>query len=290
MKKLIICIVLTLTSFTATFAQKGLLWEISGKGMKKPAYLFGTIHMYDTTAYQTPQAPIDILNKVNKVYFEIDLGHIDQAEMMAGLFIKDTAQYLDKLLDAKSLAKLDSLAARSAMLKMLGNRIYTIKPFLLASMLMAGDTPPTSIEAELYKAAIAKNDSVGGIETMKEQMAAVDAVSIPGQANMLRDMLNNYMPPAEIIRKLTDAYVKQDADNILSTLNDNLPVDVNFDKSIRSERNYVMADRIDSLLRKESPLIAVGAGHLGSDDGIIALLQKKGYKLKNIPFTIKKLK
>jgi uncharacterized protein len=160
---------------------------------------------------------------------------------------------------------------------------------MLASMLLGGDTPPTSIEAELYKAAIAKNDSVGGIETMKEQMAAVNAVSIPSQVNMLKEMLENYMPPAEILKRITEVYTRQDTDNILSVLNDNLPVDVNFDKKIRSDRNYVMADRIDVILRKESPLIAVGGGHLGNEDGLISLLQKKGYKLKNIPFTIKKL-
>ncbi|MBS7321171.1 MAG: TraB/GumN family protein, partial [Myroides sp.] len=49
MKKLVksiaIC-ALTLVSFTI-FAQdnKSLLWEISGKGLEKPSYVFGTIHM-----------------------------------------------------------------------------------------------------------------------------------------------------------------------------------------------------------------------------------------------------
>jgi uncharacterized protein YbaP (TraB family) len=49
-----------------------------------------------------------------------------------------------------------------------------------------------------------------------------------------------------------------------------------------------MADRIDVLLQTESPLIAVGGGHLGTPTGLITLLEKKGYKLRNIPFAIQK--
>ncbi|WP_186774271.1 TraB/GumN family protein [Chitinophaga pinensis] len=61
---------------------KGLLWEITGKGLSKPAYLFGSMHIYDTGSYQLPQVPFDLLDKVDKLYLELDLGKIDPKEMM----------------------------------------------------------------------------------------------------------------------------------------------------------------------------------------------------------------
>ncbi|WP_186774272.1 TraB/GumN family protein [Chitinophaga pinensis] len=40
-----------------------------------------------------------------------------------------------------------------------------------------------------------------------------------------------------------------------------------------------MADRIDSLLKQEHPLIAVGAAHLGARTGLIELLRQKDIRL-----------
>jgi uncharacterized protein YbaP (TraB family) len=289
LKTIVICITLLVAGYQSSSAQqKGLLWEISGKGMKQPAYLFGTIHMYDTSVYQLPQPPFALLDKVKKAYFELDFGKIDMGEMMSSIFIKDSTQNIDKLLDSTSLTKLNKMIAASASLKMLGNRVYTIKPFLLLSIMMGGDGKIPSVDMELYKAALSKKDSVGGLETLKEQLAAVDAISIPAQVEMLRESLVKDRSLQEILNKLTNIYIKQDIENMLTELEDDMAADVNFNQKLAFDRNIVMADRIDVLLRTESPLIAVGAGHLGTSAGLIALLRKRGYKLKNIPFTIQK--
>lgn len=290
LKTIVVCITLMITGFKSSSAQqkKGLLWEISGNGMKEPAYLFGTVHLYDTALYQLPQAPFALLDKVKKVYFELDFGRIDPQEMMSAIFIKDSTQRIDKLLDPVSLAKLNEIIATSATLKMFGDRVYSVKPFILLPLLMGNDGKTPSLDMELYKAALSKNDSVGGLETVKEQMAAIDGISTPVQIDMLRKSLAKGFSAQEMLNRLTNVYVKQDIEGMLTELNDDMPVDASFNEKLLIERNIVMADRIDILLHKESPLIAVGGGHLGASTGLIALLQKKGYTLKNIPFTIQK--
>ena len=290
LKTIVVCITLMITGFKSSSAQqkKGLLWEISGNGMKQPAYLFGTVHLYDTSLYQLPQPPFALLDKVKKVYFELDFGHIDPQEMMAAIFIEDSTQRIDKLLDPVSLAKLNEIIATSSTLKMFGDKVYSVKPFILLPLLMGNDGKTPSVDMELYKAALSKNDSVGGLETVKEQMAAIDAISTPVQIDMLRKSLAKGLSGQEMLNRLTNVYVKQDIESMLTDLNDDMPVDASFNEKLLIERNIVMADRIDILLHKESPLIAVGGGHLGAATGLIALLQKKGYKLKNIPFTIQK--
>lgn len=108
LKPFILILALLWGAFHPVSAQqhsKGLLWEISGKGLSKPAYLFGSMHIYDTASYQLPQLPFDLLDKVDKLYLELDLGKIDPREMMEGMYITDSTAYIDKQLDALSMEK-----------------------------------------------------------------------------------------------------------------------------------------------------------------------------------------
>lgn len=290
LKTIVLALVLLVIACTPASAQQrtGLLWKISGKGMSQPAYLFGTVHLYDTSSYQLPRAPFDLLDKVDKVYFELDFGKINPQEMMSAMFIADSSQYINKLLDPASLEKLKRLTASSAIVKMLGDKVYTIKPILLSTLLTNNDGKASSVDLELYKAAVSKNNPVGGLETVKEQMDAFNTISIPAQVDMLRQTLAKNLSPADLLNRLMAVYVKQDIEHMLDEWNDDMPMDANFEEHLLIKRNINMADRIDSLLHKEHPLIAIGAAHLGNSTGLIELLKKKGYTLTNIPFTIKK--
>ena len=53
-------------------------------------------------------------------------------------------------------------------------------------------------------------------------------------------------------------------------------------KALITDRNKNMADRIDLLMKKQSIFIAVGAAHLGGEEGLVNLLKRKGYTLKEI--------
>lgn len=289
-KTIVICIVCLLAGLNASIAQqrKGLLWEVSGNGLKQPAYLFGTVHLYDTTLYELPQMPAGLIDKVDKVYFEMDYSKLDQAEMMAAMVIKDSTQYLNKLLDTTSIASLKRLSAKSPMLKMLGTKIYAIKPLILMSWISAGSTKAAVVDIELFKIMMARQKPVGGLETAKDQMAAIDAVPLPKQADMLKKALDEKFSLDQQISKLTEVYARQELDDVMTVLNDNIPVDASFDDAIRLKRNRTMADKIDSIFHTAHPLIAVGAGHFGNSDGLIALLQDKGYKVKSVPLVIKK--
>lgn len=290
LKATILCLALLVTGIKATRAQQqtGLLWEITGNDLKQPAWLFGTVHMFDTTMYQLPQAPFELLPKVDKVYFEMDFSKLNPAEMMAAMMITDTTQYLNKLLNTPSLNRLKALGTSSPMIKMMGDKIYAIKPLLLISMLTASATQATMVDLEIFKVAMAQQKPVGGLETTKDQMAAIDQVPITRQAEMMKKYFNHSKSLNQQVSELTAVYAKQHINDLMTQVNDNMPVDASFDQAIRLKRNETMTNKIDSILRTEHPLIAVGGGHLGNSDGLIALLEKKGYQLKSIPFTFQK--
>lgn len=97
------------------------------------------------------------------------------------------------------------------------------------------------------------------------------------------------MSPDVAIRKVTETYVKQDIEHMMAELNENLPIDAGFNETLIVKRNLVMANRMANLLGKQSTMVAVGSGHLGGPSGLIALLRKKGYTLKPIPFSFVKV-
>ncbi|SFO21555.1 hypothetical protein SAMN05428949_4501 [Chitinophaga sp. YR627] len=291
LKAFVLILILLWGAFHPVSAQqqpKGLLWEISGKGLSKPAYLFGSMHIYDTAGYQLPQLPFDLLDKVDKLYLELDLGKIDLREMMEGMYISDSTAYIDKQLDALSMEKMRRFVQSAPLSSAMGNKLYAIKPMLLISMLTGSAGKAASVDFELYKAANSRKLPVGGLETVREEMEALKAVSLSSQMDMLRLVLDQQISPAEMLKRMTTSYVQQDIEQLLYELNYNTSSSDGANDALLVKRNIVMADRIDSLLKNEHPLIAVGAAHLGAGKGLIVLLKQKGYTLTNIPFSIKK--
>jgi len=293
MKKIIaLCFAFTAfaTLFFTTSAQaqaKGLLWQITGKNIKAPTYLYGTVHLYDTSVYRLPQPVMAKLKQTKQVYFELDFGKINPMEVLQYAMVKDSTERLDKLLDSASLKKLRAVAKSSVMMQMLGDNMYRLKPLFLTTLLM-NNGKAVAIDMEMYNRAKQLKDSIGGLETMAEQMQAINAIPVTAQANMIKDMLKTYNGADELIKKLTNIYVKQDINTLLSEMNDNTPMDADFNEALLIKRNIIMANRIDSLLGQRSTMIAVGAGHLGGSTGLIALLKKKGYQLKAVPFAFTK--
>jgi len=281
-----VCLML-ITAQTTLAQTKGLLWQITGKNIKQPTFLYGTIHLYDTSMYKLPEPVLAKLAQTKQVYFELDFGKINPMDMMKFALVKDSTERLDKLLDAASLQKFRDIAKSSAMLQMMGENMYRLKPIFLTTMLL-NNGKSVAIDMEMYNRAKQLKDSVGGIETVEEQMAAINALPAASQAQMVKEMLKTYTTADEAIKKLTGIYVKQEINTLLSELNDGAPMDAAFNETLLDKRNVIMANRIDTLVGKTSTMIAVGAGHLGGPKGLIALLQKKGYQFKNVPFTFVK--
>jgi uncharacterized protein YbaP (TraB family) len=54
-------------------------------------------------------------------------------------------------------------------------------------------------------------------------------------------------------------------------------------KRLLTDRNYKMAGKIEQYLTTDNTyFVVVGAGHLVGDEGIVRLLQTKGYKTRQL--------
>ncbi len=269
---------------SAKAKEKGLLWQISGKRIKNPTYLFGTIHLFDTSLYKLPQKVMERLGQVKKVYFELEFSDKTLAEQRRYAMVTDTMQQINKLMHPGALAKFNTAIKDHPATKKLGKAIYKFKPIFITPMLLTNGKTVT-VDMEMYKLASASGVAVGGLETVAEQMKAIDAVPMTKQVKMMEAFLEDYRGPDPIIKKMTEAYVKQDVDRLLASLSDDGSADANLDKNVIVGRNIKMAERIDKIAGGQSTMFAVGAGHLGGPQGLIELLRKKGYVLKAVPIT-----
>src|SRR5215510_11523891 len=152
-------------------AKTSLLWKISGNGLTKPSYLFGTIHMLcadDATLSDQMKA---IIAKIDNVYFEVD---IDNLMEMLGAISKmkmtgDTT--LQDLLSKEDYEKVKDYFENHASLLPF-SMLETFKPILAASTLEQGNMPcdaPAGMEEVIMKEAKEHDKAIKGLETMSYQ-------------------------------------------------------------------------------------------------------------------------
>lgn len=278
--------ILTVFAFSNLNAQNSLLWKIEGKGLKNPSYLFGTVHIYDTADFKIPQIVFQSLEQCQVYAMEINPDEMNPAAISSRMMIMDN-KTLDILMGREAFDKLMSFPVPA----MMGaDAVKRIKPIFTTSLIYLEDISqqPQSIDQDLYRYAKARFKPVLGIETIEEQLNAVDAIPMNEQAEMLKESLMKTEDPKEMIRKLWDAYKTQNFDDLEKELEESNSSAL-FTHELITKRNINMADRISDIIAKNgSVFAAIGALHLNNLDdtkGVIMLLQDKGYILTPVEFS-----
>lgn len=299
MKKLLLLFTLLLLIQLPSQAQ--LLWEISGNGLKRPSYLYGTMHIGDDRVYDFNDSLLTVFYKCDIVAGELVIKQdlFTGLNMLLGMRMKgDTT--LSDLLPREKYAlvkrKLDKRLDEMGILYM-ANYIEQIKPFFISVLLSdLGKVSASSRPAiDLYFQNIAreKNIEVVGLETVEEQMSVFDRISLKKQAEMLYEELNKSEEDAEQAKeemdKLIDIYASENLDSLYQlTLGE---FDTQMNAELLDKRNINMADRMVPYMKRKKKtqiFVAVGAAHLPGEGGVINLLRKKGYTLRAVNFPAKK--
>lgn len=262
--------------------EKSLLWKISGKGLKSPSYLFGTIH---ATCDATLDAnTLKALDETEQLFLEIDMD--DEAmpmQMMKYMKMNDDEK-LSTLLSAEDFEIVDVFLKEN--MKMSAKMFDTFKPFMVSAMLMPKllDCKYASVESELMRVTKEQNEEVYGLEKVEEQLKVFDAIPYQTQADELLKTAKNGLEKDKIeFQKIMDSYNSKDIEGMLKMMDDS-------DNKITADNKDVLLNNrnknwIPIIIKtaKEMPtFFGVGAGHLAGDEGVIKLLRKKGYKVEAV--------
>lgn len=287
--------ILTFLSLLLVFAsaqaqsEKGVVWEITGRGLKEPSYLFGTYHLL-TNSYlnEIPQVKQSLAkSKGLVVEAVIDSSKLQSIAMMAimpdkkisGMITPEEAKLISAELEALmgvNLAAVDQLKPSSVIVLM----TLTYSQKLNDEVLKKYPGQPMDV----YLAATAKkeNKTVTALETIEQQLNLLyNHFSLEEQARQLVIFVKQKEISEQSQAKLLQIYLEHDLEKLFRYA-DSLPKDMGDSDFLLKDRNMNWMKTLPDLMHKESQFIAVGALHLPGPDGVISLLQKQGYTVKPV--------
>ncbi|WP_342086557.1 TraB/GumN family protein [Dyadobacter sp. OTU695] len=279
---LLVFCVLSLVSRAQVPAENSLLWEISGRGLAKPSYLFGTIHLICPTDFSLSDSLKSTLSRTRQVALEMDM---DDPGMMAGMMkaMNMTADNeLKKLVTSQEYERLDRFFKDSVHVGLA--MFERAKPFVLMGPLFNTvlDCQPQSYEMALVELAGKQKSEVIGIETLEEQMAIFDTIPYKDQAKMLLNLIDSLPSARKEFKALIELYKAQNINELYGmTLKSEFGMEGN-EELMLFARNRKWIPRIRRIASAKPTFFAVGAAHLGGEKGVIALLRKEGFQVKAV--------
>lgn len=257
---------------------QSLLYEISGNSLKKTSYLYGTIHI--TSKQQLPiyEKAKEKLSTCKLFLMELDPAKMNSPAMYGKLMLPDNKT----LKDYMSMKDYEALSIRfNAITGYQLLMFEKFQPIMIESVIEIMETKNKTdssgvimMDMELSSLAKQKDIQTKGIETPTEQIDAMLRIPVVDQLEMLLAGWQDANQDTE------DLYAKNDIDSLYLATVSAMPATAR--KALITDRNQIMADRLDSLIKKQSVFIAVGAAHLGGEEGVVNLLRRKGYILKDM--------
>ena len=269
----------------ALFAQawpKALLWTVVPPAGRDTSYLFGTMHSTDDRAFGQLVPVQQVMTRCATVAGELDLqGQDNLALSLMGRLMLPADTELKDLYTRRQWKRLQpALNDRLGPLSVMMGRM---KPFFILATLMDGDMA-SDRERMLDDALLEHGRELGkrviGLESVLEQMNALDAIPLNEQAELLYAHL---LEPSEgeDLSTMHQAYADQDLDRLWTLTNAASTGSLAFEKALITDRNRVMVQRMDSVITIDSTaLFLIGAAHLPGPDGLIMGLRALGYDVE----------
>jgi uncharacterized protein len=292
MKKIFGAIMAGLVCLTATGQGKTetdnntLLWRISGKDLSQPSYLFGTIHMLCASDLELSDSLRTAIRNANEVYLELDMDNmIELMGVMSKMKMNGDTTLAD-LLSPDEYKKIRKFFAdRPSVIPFALLEKY--KPMLAASSLMEADMScknPVSMEQLVMTDAKSKKKKIRGLETMAFQLSIFDSIPYKLQAKQLLKYVEDYgkEKEKEQYQELITAYMSQQLEKLGKLTQRDETGIKEFMDILVYQRNENWVAKLKNILPEKSVVVAVGAGHLPGEKGVINLLRKAGYKVEPV--------
>jgi uncharacterized protein YbaP (TraB family) len=260
-----------------------LLWEVSGNGLTKPSYLFGTFHLLCRDDIRFSDALKQGVQNAAEVYLELDMD--DPSTLLGGLMLmnmKGNRKLKDLYTEVEYKRVVDYF--RDSLQAPL-NLFQSMKPFFLVALLYPKMMPcpsVSSVEDEVMKLAKQNGKEIKGLETMAFQASVFDSIPYEEQAAELLRSIDSMVLSKKYFDSMITAYKEQRMGELESLMkNEEFGMESNQD-ILLDNRNRNWVGQLKTIMKQAAVFVAVGAGHLPGKTGLIALLRKEGYTLRPV--------
>lgn len=261
---------------TSSKLENTLLWEVSGNGLSKPSYLYGTIHMICSPDYFLTDKTKNAFESSEKLMLEINFS--DPKEMSEMQQLAMGKESLSKKLTPEQLAKLDVILKKTTGMTVKQVDSFSLLTVLgLISMKSFGCADLKFYEMEFIQQAEKRNIEIGGLEAVKDQFVILENAYTNDEIIAMLDE-----SALEETTKLVSTYKAENIESLYNIATDEKFTSEKTKKIILDERNLNWVKNMPELMKKQSIFFAFGSAHLGGEFGVINLLRKAGYKVKPI--------
>lgn len=281
MKKIffVLCVLL---SFSLSAQYNSLLWKITGNGLKKPSYLYGTMHTSDSRVFNFSDSLMPFFNASKAYAMELDPVTAFDFSILSKITM-GKGYSLKKMIPDTDYVFLDSVMRKEVgmSVKIFDNvaPVFTMSLLEMKSMGLSDSSIKGNkevLDVYFHNLAKKKKKKLIGIETVEEQLGALNSLTYQEQADMLLVELHAMRNNSSEGTELVEYYLQQDLDK-LAAMNSVTDMPDKFYTALVTDRNIRMADRIAVFIQEQPVFVAIGALHLPGQGGVIELLRKKGY-------------
>ncbi|WP_196889265.1 TraB/GumN family protein [Aureivirga sp. CE67] len=276
---LIVAVFIANLGFAQGKLENSTLWKITGNGLEKPSYLFGTIHIY---CGEVPfdKEDLEAMKNTNQLALEIDMSNPAkiQQEVMQYSFLP-AGKTVNDYLTPEQTTKIDSIFR--AKVGMPFATFQTMKPLLVSTFITTQMLDCKSTEG--YETAILKKfqgKQIFGLESVKDQMDAFDKMSIEDQAKSLVELADNPEQIKTYLEKMIEVYDSENIEELLKLMDEEESFNEEAAAALLDKRNQNWIPVMEKMMKENPTFFAVGAAHLAGDQGVVNLLRKAGYKVE----------
>jgi uncharacterized protein YbaP (TraB family) len=251
-------------------------------------YLLGSVHILRESDFPLHPRMESAFEQADLVLFEapIDsIGDASAAPRMLEVAMLPEGTSLDEVVPEKTFRRAEA-AARE--LGIDPTVIRPMRPAMVAMLLTlleyenAGFTE-MGIDLHFYRRAVEKGVPVGYFETVAEQLDIIFDSTPELAAQFLDATLEQLESSEDEIARLMDAWKNGDHEALDRLLNETMEGLPELRNRLLIDRNHRWAERLEPWLKKDQDvLIVVGAGHLPGDEGLIRLLEKRGFRIRQL--------
>jgi uncharacterized protein len=275
---------------------RGYLWKITGGS--NPGYLVGTIHVAKEEMYPLDHDLQRAIAESDYVALELDLTKVSQFKVLK--MINQSALLTDGTTLKDYISPEDYLKFGQVMKKRMGIAAAVFDKYEPWYAAMTLEALPAmkymntdGIDKYIIKQAHKQGKTVIELESIEQQIGLFDHFSNDLQKLYFHQTINNINKSAEGVDQLMEMWTEgepaqlqqlhaeyeKEGKQTMGKLFDE------FDNSFLSRRNQEMAKKIDGLLSNGNQgtyMAAVGAMHMAGEQGLVSLLEQKGYKVEYI--------
>ncbi len=260
------------------------LWM--AEGTSNHVYLLGSVHLLREQDHPLPRVIDEAYNEAETLYMELDMDDLDPLLMQATINRLGMLEEGTSLRDVMGEELYEEAMAVAVELEIPLEMLERTEPWFAAitveqlALARIGFNPSYGVEMYLLKKASRDGKTILGFETVEQQLAYLDGLSLDAQLALLMQTLTESAAIREVMDDLILAWRSGDIDFLEQTLLDDVSGYPELYDTIVANRNRLWVDTIDELLEQgEDYLVVVGALHLVGEDGVPQLLRQRGVRI-----------